>query len=185
MSLLCATVMRRRHLQLGCLLVLEADGNLMALTTGHLTAAADHWRKKHSAKTSRILSRRGKALLNALSEYSACNVYRNMTQHLANNVHTTCTTQADKPLGHQPGCSKFEPGWSLVGAWLEPGCCMHTNGWCHTFLNTWNMILLVACMSSGSGSLRFVGLCCCGIALCKFGDVEGICTGLTKGSRSL
>lgn len=44
---------------------------------------------------------------------------------------------------------------------------------------------LVACMSSGLGSLRFEGFCCCDVVLGKLGVDEGVGTGFTKGSRSL
>ena len=61
---------------------------------------------------------------------------------------------------------------------------MHTTVQCHTFLKTWDMILLVACISSVLGCLRFEGFCICDVVLGKLG-VEGVGTGLTKGSKSL
>ena len=47
------------------------------------------------------------------------------------------------------------------------------------------MILLVACMSSGLGSLRFEGFCCCDVVLDELGIDAGVVTGFTKGSKSL
>lgn len=62
---------------------------------------------------------------------------------------------------------------------------MHTIVQCRTFLKTWDMILLVACMSSVLGCLRFEGFCICDVVLGKLRVDEGVGTGLTKGSKSL